>query len=86
MIIFPCKNIFRLLGIRYSYEPKGYLADLGELCQLIQDNSSQLIEAFSEKNIEKTYHALIALKGNNDEEIQKTLQQYSDYSHPHLIH
>jgi hypothetical protein len=84
MLIFPVRNVFRLLGIRYSYSPKEYLADLDELCRLIRNNSHALCKAFSRKNrlfifqkpIIGTYNALIAMEGNNDEDIQKLIRHY----------
>jgi hypothetical protein len=84
MLIFPGRNVFRVLGIPYSYPQKGYLADLQELCRLIRDNSPVLFEAFSqekkpvslESNISRTYHALMEMEGNNGEEIQALIKHY----------
>lgn len=78
VIVFPDRNAFRLLGIPYSYEPKGkgFLSDLAELCQLIRDNLPILCEAFSEKNLEKTYTALIPMEGNNREDIQNLVRHF----------
>jgi hypothetical protein len=76
VIVFPGRNVFGLLGISCSYEPKGFLPDLGEMCRLIRDNLPIICESFSEKNLESTYNALIPMDGNNDEEIRNLVRHY----------
>jgi len=84
MIFFPGKNVFQLLGVPHSSTPKGYLADLQELCRLVRDNfpalsdvfSVEKKQGFSETNIERTYNVLMAMEGNNDEEIQALFRHY----------
>jgi len=73
-VIFSIQNVFRYLDIQYSAFSNGDLDDLHELSIMIRDNFPKLNDAFSEKNIEKTYTELISTTGNNEDEINDLLK------------
>ena len=75
-IIFSGSNVFNYLnlGNTYGNSPNCSLADLHNLCFKIKANIPIIHEAFSDKNIEKTYAALSSMEGNNEEEINRRLK------------
>lgn len=76
VIVFSGQNVFQALDIDYSYHPRGFFEDLNELSQLIHDNSSRLLGAFSEENIGRTYDALITMKRSNEEIVRNAVRHY----------
>jgi hypothetical protein len=85
ILVFPGRNVFRLLGIPQAETIIGSPVNLGRLCRIIQDNISKINDAFGipiidntfdTGNLRKTYTALIDMDNNIDEEIQKTANRY----------
>lgn len=72
-IVFSFANVFRMLQIDYSYSPKGTIEDFRDYCQLIADNSDQILAAFSGKNIALAYNFLREMSGNSRDEVNTIL-------------
>jgi hypothetical protein len=76
MLVFSGSNVFQLLGIPNSDNPMEYPANIGEMCQMIQNNLATIRDAFGKENIGKTYLALIDMDNIIDKEIQETINRY----------
>jgi hypothetical protein len=80
-IVLSGKNVFYLLKIEYTYHPKGTLSDIHDLSMMIKENSSKIFDAFSDRNIEKTYNKLKTSKGNKEAEITNLMKNSLAFNH-----
>lgn len=76
VVVFSGQDVLGFLGIDYSYKPKGFLEDLNELSHLIHDNSSRILKAFSDEDIENTYNALIPMEKDLRKDISDAVRHY----------
>jgi len=67
-VVFSCRSVFELLDINDAYEPTGTIKDLSTVSELIMNNLYRLSQAFSEENVVKTYHALMVVEGEYQDE------------------
>jgi hypothetical protein len=74
-VVFSYRNVFRFLGIDFSYHPKGTYEDIREVFQVLHDNSEKIFPAFSRERLVGTYNALKDTPGNNEEEIRSVLKK-----------
>jgi hypothetical protein len=74
-IVFPGQSVFGLLEIKVPSLRKGTLENLHDLSIVMQENSSTILNAFSDKIIRKTYQALINNEGNNTEAMRKNVKR-----------
>lgn len=64
---FSAENVFELLDIDYTSIKEWHMKNLQMLCELIDENSTAVFRAFSMENKAKTFTALMAMKGNDNE-------------------
>ncbi|MFA4825375.1 MAG: hypothetical protein WC593_09495 [Methanoregula sp.] len=74
-VIFSGRNIIEYLQLGESLKKSqnGTLEDLTALCLLLKDNK-KIIDAFSPEKIEETYNVLLAMAGNDEDEISSLIR------------